>query len=85
MFQILLKLQEQQSKMCDNGRQLLKKFELVNGNRMCPQSRTNCDIFTVIIQKICSLKYGGRRKACYTGNERIISDMRTTSSRDPGH
>lgn len=61
------------------------KVKLVNGNRMCPQKGTNCDIFADIIQKICSLKYGGKRKASYIGNEYIISDMRTISSGQSGH
>jgi len=60
------------------------KVELLNGNRMCPQKGANCDLFADITQKICSLKYRGKRKASYTGNEYIISDMRTISSGESG-
>lgn len=61
------------------------KVELEKGNRMCPQKGTYHDIFADIIQKVCSLKYGGKRKASYIGNEYIISDMRAVSSRQPCH
>lgn len=61
------------------------KVELGTGIECIPRKEPTIDISADIIQKICSLKSGGKRKATSTGNEYIISDMRAISSGEPCH